>query len=80
MRDGRIVSDKEEMLKIWAQHFESLATSSVSEREELRNLVEKMQELTERSKGNKEYILDVLFTAKEVEHALSRLKRRKAAG
>ena len=39
-----------------------------------------MQELTERSKGNEEYILDVLFTAEEVEHALSRLKRRKAAG
>ena len=52
----------------------------MSEREELRSLVKKMQELTERSKGNKEYILDVLFTAKEVEHALSRLKRRKAAG
>ena len=80
MMDGRIVSDKEEMLKIWVQHFESLATSGVSEREELRNLMEKMQELTERSKGNEEYILDVLFTAEEVEHALSRLKRRKAAG
>ena len=80
MRDGRIVSDKEEMLKIWAQHFESLATSGVSEREELRSLAEKMQELTERSKGNEEYILDVPFTAEEVERALSRLKRRKAAG
>ena len=80
MRDGRIVSDKEEMLKIWVQHFESLAISGMSEPEELRNLVEKMQELTERSKGNEEYILDVLFTAEKVEHALSRLKRRKAAG
>ena len=49
MRDGGIVSDKEEMLKIWAQHFESLATSGVSEREELRSLAEKMQELTEGS-------------------------------
>ena len=46
MKDGRIVNDKEEMLKIWVQHFESLATSGVSEREELRNLTEKMQELT----------------------------------
>ena len=80
MRDGRIVSDKEEMLKIWVQHFESLATSGVSEREELGSLAEKMQELTERSKGNEEYILDVPFTAEEVERALSRLKRRKAAG
>ena len=26
-------------LKIWAQHFESLATSGVSEREELRNVL-----------------------------------------
>ena len=41
--------------------------------------MEKMQELTERSKENEEYILDVLFTAEEVEQALSRLKR-KAAG
>ena len=46
MGDGKIVSDKE-MLKIWAQHFESLATSGVSEQEELRKLTEKMQELTE---------------------------------
>ena len=52
----------------------------MSEREELRNLVEKMPELTERSKGNEQYVLDVLFTAEEVEHALSRLKRRKVAG
>ena len=79
MKDGRIVNDKE-MLKIWTQHFESLATSGVSEGEELRNLAEKMQELTEQSKGNEEYILDVPFTAEEVERALSRLKRGKAAG
>ena len=48
---SKIVSDKEEMLKIWAQHFESLATSGVSEWEELRNLAEKMQELTEPIQG-----------------------------
>ena len=29
-----------------------------------------------RSNGNKECILDVLFTAAEVEHALSRLKNK----
>ena len=63
MRDCKIVSDKEEMLKIWVQHFEGLATSGVSEWEELRSLAEKMQELTEQSKGNEEYILDVPFTA-----------------
>ena len=68
------------IMRIWAQHFESLATSGVSEWEELRNLVEKMQELTERSKENEEYKLDVAFTAEEVEHALSSLKRRKVAG
>ena len=25
MKDGRIMNDREEMLKVWAQHFESLA-------------------------------------------------------
>ena len=39
-----------------------------------------MQELTEQSKGNEEYILDVPFTAEEVEHAISRLKKGKVAG
>ena len=60
------------------QHFGSLETYSVGEQEELRSLAEKMQSLTVRSKGNKECILDVLFTAVEVEHALSRLKRKVA--
>ena len=46
----------------------------------MRSLAEKIQELTELSKGNEECILDVLFPAVEVEHALSRLKKRKAAG
>ena len=53
MKDGRIVSDKKEMLKIWVQHFESLATSSMSEQKKIRSLAEKMQELTEQSKGKR---------------------------
>ena len=52
------------------QHLGSLETYSVGEQEELRSLAEKMQDLTMRSNGNKECILDVLFTAVEVEHAL----------
>lgn len=58
------------------QHLGSLETYSVGEQEELRSLAEKTQGLTMRSNGNKECTLDVLFTAAEVEHALSRLKNK----
>ena len=50
----------------------------MSEQEKLKSLAEKLQGLTVRSKGNKECILDVLFTAVEVEHDLSQLKRKVA--
>ena len=60
------------------QHFENLEMYGVGEQEELRSLTEKMQGLTVRSKGNKECIWDVLFTAVNVEHALPRLKRKVA--
>ena len=52
------------------QHLERLETYSVGDQEELRSLAEKMQDLTMRSNGNKECILDILFTAVKVEHAL----------
>ncbi len=67
------------MVRIWLRHFECLATSGADEHEGLRSLAGKMQELAEQSRENEEFILDASFTAVEVEHALSSLKRKTAA-
>ena len=36
--------------------------------------------MNQESRRNEDYILDVAFTAEEVEHTLARMKKKKASG
>ena len=78
--DGKMLNDNDSMLSVWANHFETLAKSRKEEHDGLRVLEEKVEKLADVSRENEEYILDVLFTAEEVEKEIGRLKRRKASG
>ena len=78
--EGKLVTNSEELVGVWAQHFKTLAESRREENDGLDELEKRVQKLAEISKGNEEYILDVPFSAEEVENAIARLKRRKAAG
>ncbi len=63
MRDGKIVTEKIEMLEMWAAHFERLACS---DKDGLEGLWKEVEEMNRESRQNEDVILDVAFTAEEV--------------
>ena len=65
------------MLEMWAAHFEQLA---YSDKDGLEGLWKEAEEMNQESRRNEDYILDVAFTAEEVEYTLARMKKKKASG
>ena len=76
---NEIESDVNVLTKTWTEHFKTLAKSVDDDGNGLRKLKEKIVNLNEKSKRNEDYTLDVEFTDEEVQLALSKLKKRKAA-
>lgn len=75
-----MISDPQELLAIWADHFGTLAQSRVDSEPELQELEHKVAELLSESYKNEEMLLDVPFCAEEVAAAVKKLKAGKAAG
>ena len=69
-----LVTNKEELLHIWANHFIELSKSKTNECEGLQLLNDKVQSLYNASLSNEEYLLDTPFTVEELERALHKLK------
>ena len=75
-----LVTNKEDLLCIWADHFTELSKSKINDSEGLQHLNDKVQSLFNESLLNKEYLLDTPFTVEELEQALRKVKKRKASG
>ena len=75
-----LVTDKEDLLRIWASYFTELSKSKIDESEDLQLLSNKVESLYEASLANEEHLLDTPFTVEELELTLSKLKMRKASG
>ena len=71
--DGKIISDKTELLECWKAHFTSLAKSQP-------HCCESTPSLNARSFGHDDQILDTQFTTEEIENAVTRLKCGRGGG
>ena len=78
--NGKVVSDQNELLEVWRQHFSRLSKSRGDEVPELLVQKEKMASLELKSIWNEEGLLDIPFSLEEVKGAITKLKRKKAAG
>ena len=80
---NNLVTNKEDLLCIWADHFTELSKSKINDSEGLQHVNDKVESLFNESLLNKEYLLDTPFTVEELEQApkpLQKLKKRKASG
>ena len=75
-----LVTDKEDLLRIWASYFTELSQSKIDESEDLQLLSNKVESLYEASLANEEHLLDTPFTVEELEQTLGKLKMRKTSG
>ena len=64
-----LVTNKEDLLHIWADHFTKLSKSKINDSEGLQRLNDKVQSLFNESLLNEEYLLDTPFTVEELEQA-----------
>ena len=78
--NGRVLSDKADLVQAWGDHFSTLAKSRRQSHEELSTLQSKVDDLTTAPLSNEEYILDVAFTLEEVQGAVNKLKLGKSGG
>ena len=72
-----LVTDKEDLLRIWASYFTELSQSKIDESEDLQLLSNKMESLYEASLANEEHLLDTPFTVEDLEQTLGKLKMRR---
>ena len=77
---NQLITDKEDLLHIWADYFTMLSKSKIKDTEGLQHLNDKVQSLYNSSLSNEEYILDTPFTLEELMKAIDKLKMRKACG
>ena len=75
-----VISAKNDLLNVWADHFSTLSKTHLQVEEGLQNLDEKMNDLASASLSNEEYVLDVPFTLDEVIIAVMKLKLGKSGG
>ena len=78
-----LVTDKENLLHIWASYFTELSKSKIIESEDLQLLSNKVKSgKAAASLANEEHlhVLDTPFIIEELVQALSKLKMRKASG
>ena len=73
------MSQRDDLIKVWMNHFHNLSKSLVKE-DTLNDLSERIRSLATASLQNEEYILDVPFTLDELRGAVARLKSRKSCG
>ena len=62
-----LVTNKEDLLRIWADHFTELSKSKINDSEGLQRLNDKVQSLYNIPLSNEEYLLDTPFTVEELE-------------
>ena len=74
---GSLVTDANDLLKCWVDHFSSLAQSERSTNESLK---ESLNDLASKSICNCDNILDPEIDVEEVEFAICHLKRNRAGG
>ena len=72
--NGEVISNRDDLVGSWANHFSSLFKSHLSSEDGLQQLDKKMDDLSTASFSNEEYILDVPFTLDEVVCAVKKLK------
>ena len=72
------VRDPEVLLKVWAEHFQTLGESRLGATTDACQWKRKVESLESQSHSNEEFLLDVPFTAEEVSGAVARLKGKKA--
>ena len=77
---NQLITDKEDLLHIWADYFAMLSKSKIKDTEGLQHLNDKVQSLYNSSLSNEEYILDTPFTLEELMKTIDKLKMRKACG
>lgn len=80
MADGKVISDPESLLSAWTGYFKSLSRSISDEEPGLQFLSEQVDTLVAESLKNKEMILDIPFSEREVKDTVARLKEGKSAG
>ena len=78
--NGNLVSDQEDLISIWASHFEAQGKSQVSSNRCLTEVVLKVRDMECASYEESDEVLDTLFVVEEVKHALKRLKSKRAGG
>ena len=78
--NGEVISNRDDLVGSWANHFSSLFKSRLSSEDGLQQLDKKMDDLATASFSNEEYILDVPFTLDEVVCAVKKLEPGKACG
>ena len=78
--NGNDVPDQEALMSIWASHFEAQGKSRVSSNCCLKEVVLKVRDMECASYEEGDEVLDTQFEVEEVEHALKRLKSKRAGG
>ena len=78
--NGNLITDPEALLSTWASHFEAQGHSQLSSNDFLKDVHSKVQDLEYGSFCENDEVLDVPFDVEEVEHALKRLKSKRAGG
>ena len=64
--------------RVWSDHFAELSKTKINDCEGLQHLNDRVQSLYTTSLSNEEYLLGTPFTIEELEHAIRKLKMRKA--
>ena len=78
--NGNLITDSEALLSTWASHFEAQGHSQLSSNDFRKDVHSKVQDLEYGSFCESDEVLDVPFDVEEVEHALKRLKSKRAGG
>ena len=78
--NGEVLSNKDNLLGAWADHFSKLSKSREHSEDGLKQLGNKINDLEIASLSNEEHILDVPFTLEEVKFAVKKLKPWKYCG
>ena len=79
MHTSALVSDTQQLLEAWTQHFQNLAQSQKEANSALEEMFRHSMSLLSAS-FQKEVFLDVSFSNEEVTHAVQKMKLKKSAG
>ena len=78
--NGQVLTNKDEVLYAWAQHFKDLSTSKASESRSLSSLESLISTYRHASFDNEDFILDYDITTEEIKRVVKLLKKGKACG